>query len=448
MNDPRSRLPPVNDLVTEARAAGIDSATRGELVAAIRSVLEDARAVGGSSPALGWVPTIEQRLNEASRLSLRRVINATGVVLHTNLGRAPLAVLARQAMEQAAGYSTLEYDLEVGERGSRHDHSRDLLRDLTGADDALVVNKAARALLLVLHAFGANGESIVSRGELVEIGGAFRIPDILARSGTALIEVGTTNRTRIRDYELAISPRTKLFLKVHRSNFSVRGFTSEATVEELVELGSAREIPTVHDAGSGLLMSLDDVGLRGEPLVTESVKAGATTVFSGDKLLGGPQCGIVVGRAAAMATVASNPLARALRPDKMVLAALEATLTLYRDPERARRDVPILSMLTADPAVLKRRARRLAKRIPGSSTIAGQSAVGGGAFPTAELPTTLVVVQVDSAERALALLRRGNPPIIARTLEDTIAFDPRTIRDEEFPQVAAAAIAVMEQTRR
>ena len=447
MSDPRSRLPPVNQLVTAVRTAGRDGgATRTELVTAIRAVLDAARAHAGSEPTGGWVAAIEQRLTEASRLSLRRVINATGVVLHTNLGRAPLHALARQAMDRAAGYSTLEFDVDAGERGSRQDHVRALLQTLTGAEDALVVNNAASAMFLALNGLASGGDTIVSRGELVEIGGAFRIPDILARSGTALVEVGTTNRTRRRDYELALSPRTRLLLKVHRSNFALHGFTSDASLEELVDLGATRDIPVVHDAGSGLLIPLDDLGLSGEPIIADSVTAGAATVFSGDKLLGGPQCGIIVGTTSIIKSLATNPLARALRPDKSVLAALEATLTLYRDPERARREIPILAMLTQDRASLRRRAKRLAKRLVGAHTEPGTSAVGGGAFPDTELATELVVVPVASPDRTLAALRQGDPPIVARTLGDAVALDVRTIADDEFPIVEHAMAAAVEQT--
>ena len=447
MSDPRRRLPPVNQLVADVRAAGRDGgATRTELVGAIRAVLDDARANTGEAPPDGWVAAIEHRLTEATRLSLRRVINATGVVLHTNLGRAPLHALARLAMDRAAGYSTLEFDVDSGGRGSRQDHVRALLQSLTGAEDALVVNNAASALFLLLHELAAGGETIVSRSELVEIGGAFRIPDILARSGTVLVEVGTTNRTRIRDYELALSPRTRLLLKVHRSNFALHGFTSDASLEELVHLGGTRDIPVVHDAGSGLLIPLDDVGLTGEPLIPDSIEVGSITVFSGDKLLGGPQCGIIVGSTPVIEAVATNPLARALRPDKSSLAALEATLTIYRDPERARREIPILAMLTEDRASLRRRAKRLAKRIPSAHTERGTSAVGGGAFPDTELATELVVVPVVSPDRILAALRRGDPPIIALTHGNAIAFDVRTLGNDEFPMVEHAIQDALEQT--
>jgi L-seryl-tRNA(Ser) seleniumtransferase len=294
---------------------------------------------------------------------------------------------------------------------------------LTGAEAAIVVNNAASALMLTLNELAAGGETIVSRGELVEIGGSFRIPDILARSGSVLAEVGTTNRTRLRDYELAISPRARLLLKVHRSNFQVAGFVEETTVDELVALGRPRRLPTVHDVGSGLLLSLAEFGLEGEPLVGDSVRAGATVIFSADKLLGGPQAGIVVGPGAHITAIARNPLARAFRPDKATFAALEATLQLYRDRERALQEIPVLSMLTATAESLRRRARR----------------VGGGAFPQCDLPTTLVTLSVPSCEPFLSALRRAPLPVIARTVDDRVAFDVRTVADDELGPLADAA---------
>ena len=443
MSDRRRTLPSVNALLAEVQSAGVaGSVSRTALVDAIRAALQEARLARGAPPADGWISAVSRRLSETTGPSLSRVINATGVVLHTNLGRAPLADAARDAVADALHYSTLEFDLAEGSRGSRQSHTRELLCDLTGAEDALVVNNAAAALMLVLSACADGGETIVSRGELVEIGGAFRIPEILARSGTVLIEVGTTNRTRLRDYALAISPRTRILLKVHRSNFQLTGFVSEVTVEDLAVLGRDRGIPIVHDVGSGLLVSLEQFGLRGEPLVPESVAAGATTVFSGDKLLGGPQAGIIAGPTNVVDRIARSPLARAFRPDKITFAALEATLRLHRDQGRALAEIPTLAMLTADPADLKRRARRLARRIPGARTMAGVSAVGGGAFPEAVLPTTLVVLETDHCDDVLIALRTANPPVIARTVSDRVVLDVRTIRDDEFTAVVAAVDAV------
>jgi L-seryl-tRNA(Ser) seleniumtransferase len=366
------------------------------------------------------------------------VINATGVVLHTNLGRAPLAERAVAAMREAAGYSALEYELDDGARGSRQRHTHALLTALTGAEDALVTVNAAAAVLLALAALAADGETIVSRGELVEIGGGFRIPEILARSGSRMVEVGTTNRTRIEDYEGAMRAGTRCLLKVHRSNFAMQGFVAEVDVPALVALATPRGIPVVHDVGSGLLLDLTPWGLAGEPLVGPSVAAGALTIFSGDKLLGGPQAGILVGPAALVRRLAADPLARAVRPDKVALAGLEATLALYRDAGEARRAIPVLRMLTADPADLKRRARRLARRIPGARCEPGQSVVGGGAFPGATLPTTLVVVPADAPDSLRAALRAWDPPVIARSGEDGVLLDVRTMGDDEFAMAAEA----------
>ena len=441
MSDERRRIPPVHALLADAEAAGI-AAPRDVLRDAVRSVLEEARSRGGGPPAEGWVAAVQATAAAFGRPSLTPVINATGVVLHTNLGRAPLAPEARDAVVRALGYSTLELDLAHGVRGARQDHVRDLLVGLTGAEAALVVNNAASALLLTLGALASGGETVVSRGELVEIGGSFRIPEILARSGSVLVEVGTTNRTRLRDYELAVSPRTRLLLKVHRSNFHVSGFVAEAGIGEIVRLGAGRGIPTVHDVGSGLLLSLEPFGLRGEPLVADSVAAGALVIFSGDKLLGGPQAGIVVGPAATVQTVAHSPLARALRPDKATFAALEATLRLYGDPHRAVRSVPTLAMLTAAPEDLRRRARRLARRIPGAGLEPGSSAVGGGAFPGCPLPTTLVTLAVPSCDDVLGRLCAWDPPILARASEGRVVLDVRTIADAEFAIVAEAVRAV------
>ncbi|NIM50244.1 MAG: L-seryl-tRNA(Sec) selenium transferase [Gemmatimonadales bacterium] len=439
MNDRRRSLPAVSTLLEQAVDAGLTTrAPRSVVVDAIRATLQQARQRSGEPPPEGWLAAVEQRVIEQSRRSLRRVVNATGVILHTNLGRAPLARAARQAVDAALGYSALEFDVAAGTRGSRQAHTRSLLQQLTGAEDALVVVNAAAAVFLVLNTLAGGGETLVSRGELVEIGGRFRIPEILSKSGSILVEVGTTNRTRLRDYELAISPRTRLILKVHRSNFQLTGFVTEASTAELVALGRVRGIPVVHDVGSGLLISLEEYGLGGEPLVQHSVVAGATVVFSGDKLLGGPQAGIIVGPRDVVSRAGGNPMARALRPDKTTLAALEATLALYRDPERALAEIPALTMLTAEPRALKRRARRLARRIPGAHTAPGTSAVGGGAFPGCELPTTLVTVAVESCEAFVGALRQHDPPVIARTSEDRVVFDVRTLGDDEVAVVAEA----------
>jgi L-seryl-tRNA(Ser) seleniumtransferase len=438
MTGDRRRLPAVHAVVAELRGRGVADAPDAVLTDAVREVLADARERGGAPPPDGWAAEVERHLARRERPSLTRVINATGVVLHTNLGRAPLADAAVAAMRDAAGYSALEYDMDDGGRGSRQRHTHGLLTSLTGAADALVTVNAASAVLLALGALAADGDTLVSRGELVEIGGGFRIPEILARSGSRMVEVGTTNRSRLADYERAAGSGTRCVLKVHRSNFAMTGFVTEVSVEELVRAFAPRDVPVVHDVGSGLLMDLEPWGLRGEPLVRPSVAAGALTIFSGDKLLGGPQAGLIVGPAALVRRLAADPLARAVRPDKLTLAGLEATLALYRDPADARRRIPVLRMLTADAAELRRRARRLARRIPGSLTEAGESAVGGGAFPGVVLPTTLVVIPARSPDSLRAALRQADPPVIARTVGDAVALDVRTMADEEFGMVARA----------
>jgi L-seryl-tRNA(Ser) seleniumtransferase len=301
-------------------------------------------------------------------------------------------------------------------------------------------------VLLALTALGAGGETIDSRGELVEIGGGFRIPEILAKSGSRLVEVGATNRTRLADYEGALGERTRCVLKVHRSNFMQTGFVAEVAIADLTAALAPRGLPVVHDVGSGLLLDLSPWGLEGEPRVSDSVAAGALTVFSGDKLLGGPQAGIVVGPGALVERLGRDPLARALRPDKVTFAALEATLALYREPERARREIPVLRMLTREPADLKRRARRLARRIAGATTVAGESAVGGGAFPHARLATTLVAIPAPSPDTLLAALRASEPPVIARAGAGCVLLDVRTLADDELAPVATAVDRAQAET--
>ncbi|ADU51257.1 L-seryl-tRNA(Sec) selenium transferase [Thermaerobacter marianensis DSM 12885] len=381
------------------------------------------------------------RLRALARPSLRRVINATGVVLHTNLGRAPLAAEAVAAVADVAGaYSTLEYDPATGGRGSRLDHVRHLLRRVTGAEDALVVNNNAAAVFLVLAVLAAGREVIVSRGQLVEIGGSFRIPEILAASGARLVEVGTTNKTRLSDYEAAIGPETALLLRVHTSNYRIVGFTASVPLEDLVALGRRHGLPVVDDVGSGLLVPPAGDGARGlaaEPSVRGSLAAGADLVtFSGDKLLGGPQAGIVAGRADLVARLRRHPLMRALRCDKLVLAALEATLRLYLDPAGAFRRVPVLAMLSRSGDELARAARRLAARLRRALgdrarvvLAPGHSQAGGGSLPEVPWPTTLVGLEVPGipVSALAAALRAGEPPVVARIQDDLLWFDPRTL---------------------
>ena len=443
MTDARRGLPGVDRLLGDpAVAALLARVPRSLVVAATRAVLARARATG-ELPADGWPAAVAREVVAVTHPALRPVLNATGVVIHTNLGRAPLAREAVEAIREAAeGYTALEYDLEAAGRGERGAGVRRVLAETTGAEDALVVNNAAGALVLALTALAQGREVVLSRGELIEIGGSFRIPEILEQSGARLREVGTTNRTHLPDYARAIGPATAAILTVHRSNFSQRGFVATPAPKELAALARERGIPYLHDVGSGLLADLSPWGLTGEPRVQDAVGAGAELViFSGDKLLGGPQAGCLVGRAGAIARCRSNPLARALRADKFTLAALEATLALHRDPKTAVARVPVLRMLTLDDGTLRERAERLAAMLPSSlhpEVIPGESMVGGGAFPDAPLPTWLVAATPEGlgAEAFAGRLRTGDPPLVARIVEDRVALDPRTLPEESLPIVA------------
>jgi L-seryl-tRNA(Ser) seleniumtransferase len=398
-----------------------------------KAVLAERREelLGGARDDADLVARAAARL----RPSLRRVVNATGVIVHTNLGRAPLSDAASAAVARAAtGYSNLELDLGEGRRGSRHDHVDALLRELTGAEGALVVNNCAAAVLLAAAALAGDGrEVVVSRGQLIEIGGSFRIPDVVAQSGAALREVGTTNRTRLRDFAAALGDSTGAILRAHPSNFRAVGFVEDVSIEALCGLG----VPVIDDVGSGVLA--DEVELLAEePSVRRSVRAGAALVcFSGDKLLGGPQAGVLVGTAEAVAACRRHPLARALRIDKLSLAALEATLALYRDPERARREIPVLAMLQADPAVLQARAERLAKAI-GGEVVEAVAKVGGGALPLLELTGPAVALHSERPDATAARLRASDPPVLARIQDGRVLLDPRTMADEEVAWVTAA----------
>ena len=383
------------------------------------------------------------RANDRLLPSLRRVLNATGVIVHTNLGRAPLAHAARGAVAQVArGYSNLELELVTGKRGSRHEHVERLLCELTGSEAALAVNNCAAGVLLAAAALAGGGRDlVVSRGQLIEIGGAFRIPDVVVAAGARLIEVGTTNRTRLRDYIEAIGPRTGALLRAHASNFKTIGFVEQVEIEELCSLGVA----VIDDVGSGVLA--DDLELLAEePSVRRSVRAGAALVcFSGDKLLGGPQAGLIVGRSEEIEAARVHPLARAVRIDKLSLAALEATLMLYRDPALARRELPVLAMLSASDAELERRAGVLAEAT-GGEIIASTARVGGGALPLLELPGPAVALNggtagIDALARAL---RTGEPAVIGRIQHGRLLLDPRTLTDEEAEEAALAVRAALE----
>jgi len=371
------------------------------------------------------------------------VLNATGVVLHTNLGRAPLAAVAIDAIADVArGFSSLEYDLATGARGSRHVHCAALLRELTGAEDALVVNNCAAALVLALNTVADGKEAVVSRGELVEIGGSFRVPDIMAKSGTRLVEVGTTNRTHADDYRRACGPNTGAIVAVHRSNFTVEGFVASVPLRDLAALADGAGVPLLHDFGSGLMLDLAPWGLRGEPTARDAVAAGASlVVMSGDKLLGGPQAGIILGHAALVDALRRNPLARALRVDKLTLAALHATLRLYREPARALREVPVLAMLTAPVDALHQRAAALAAQLAawgiGVRVLASEATVGGGAFPAARMPSCALALDGDATHHDRAL-RDGALPVVGRIADGTLLLDLRSVPEGDDERFAAA----------
>ncbi|MDB4959306.1 MAG: L-seryl-tRNA(Sec) selenium transferase [Myxococcales bacterium] len=448
MSDPRlSKLPAVHALADEAAALG--TAPRWALIEAARRTVAAKREAILAGRGEGEIAASEVAVlaAELARPRLRRVINATGVVLHTNLGRAPLADAARTAIDDAArGYSNLEYDLVKGERGSRHDHLRALLCELTGAEDALVVNNNAAATVLGLAALASNREIVVSRGELIEIGGSFRLPEILALSRGTLVEIGTTNKTHRKDYETAIGPATGLLLKVHRSNFAIVGFTAEVSPEEVVEIGRARGIATMIDLGSGMLVDRATQrrwGLPEEPTVAETVASGADLVtFSGDKLLGGPQAGIAVGKAAAVEAARKHPLMRALRPDKLTLAGLAATLALYREGRQL--EVPTVGMLGKTAEQLRAAALALAAAIGAHAGLSVEvepclSTVGGGAMPTAQLASYAVTLRGKPADQIDRALRAAPVPVVGRIEDGRVWLDLRTIAETEVDDVARAA---------
>ncbi len=440
-------LPAVHELAARLEAP------HALAVAAARLAIDERRAawLAGEPDTEDLVARALEVLVTLERPSLRRVVNATGVILHTNLGRAPLPASAREAVSHAAdGYSNLELDLETGERGSRHAHVEGLLEELTGAEAAIVVNNGAGAVLLAAAALAGPGRAIVvARGQLVEIGGGFRIPEVIVQSGARLIEVGTTNRTRLEDYERALrdaGDEVGAIMRVHQSNFRTVGFVEDVPVEALCELG----VPVIDDIGSGWLASRPAaIGIGGEgawlprgidePAIPAAVGAGAALVCcSGDKLLGGPQAGLILGRHDAVAAARRHPLARALRIDKLSLAALEATLRLYRDPENALREIPVLAMLAAGPEALAARAERIAGGIgDGARIVTASAKVGGGALPLLDLegPAVTLEGEPDAVARAL---REHDPPVIARIHDGRVLLDPRTLSDDEVPIVVRA----------
>jgi len=419
-------LPSVDELArTVDDPLSVDAARR--VIALAR---DEIRAGGDPGDLRG---RLLAELADARRPRLRRTLNATGVIVHTNLGRAPLPGAALERVREiGASYSNLEYDLATGARGSRQDHVAGVLRRLTGAEAALVVNNNAAAVLLSLAALADGREVVVSRGELIEIGDGFRIPEVLARSGARLVEVGTTNRTRVADYERAVGPETALLLRVHQSNFRIVGFAELPSTAQLADVARRHGLPLVEDLGSGVLRSVGD-----EPSARDALAAGADLVcFSGDKLLGGPQAGIVVGRADLVERLRRHPLQRAFRADKLTLAALEGTLALYLDPERAAREVPVLRMLAEPAEAVRARAERLAG-LTGGAVEETVARVGGGALPLVELPSFACAVE----ERLAAPLRTGEPPVVAVVRDGRCLLDCRTLTDEEVDQAARAVAA-------
>jgi len=439
---------------------------RGLAVDSVREVLKSLRAApddipkGDESHLADFIATRAQDLtSRRDQPGLGPVLNATGVILHTNLGRAPLSRAASDAIQRVAqGYANLEFDLGSGSRGSRYVHCTGLLCELTGAEDALVVNNAAAALILALNTVARGGGVAVSRGELIEIGGGFRIPEIVERAETELVEVGTTNRTRIADFADLEPQRVRALLKVHRSNFRLQGFQEEVSVADLVSLGTERSIPTVHDLGSGLMVPLDVPGLPQEPTVGQSVDQGADlVVFSGDKLLGGPQAGLLVGRAEWIERARANPLCRALRVDALTLSALEATLRAYRDPDGARASIPTLRMIHLEASDLEERARHMAAALVAFESTGLQAdvtpvgdVVGGGTLPGSELPGWALRIRwpQGSIESLAAQLRTGQPAVVGRLADGALLLHPRTLNPSEDARVVQAVGAAVASVAR
>ncbi len=449
-------LPAMKDLILNYPRTVMVNATRTVINELRRTIIatkkeDELRSISLEPDDL--VPLIHELVKEVMSPSLRRVINATGVVIHTNLGRSILAPLAVDAiLSVASNYSNLEFNLDEGVRGSRHSHVEDLLRSLTGAEAAMIVNNNAGAVLLALSAIAEGKEVIISRGQLVEIGGSFRIPDVMCQSGAILKEVGTTNKTYLEDYQKAIGEETALLLKAHTSNFRVVGFSAEVPLQDLVALGKKHKLPVMEDLGSGVLVDLSKYGLSHEPTVCESVKTGVDVVtFSGDKLLGAPQAGVIIGKEKLIAVMKKHPLARALRVDKLTLAGLEETLRLYLDPAKAIEEIPTLSMILAPLPKLKKKAEKLAKKLKEKvgtkysiEVIEDVSMVGGGALPLEELPTAIVALSTKnlSASKLESKLRKSDPPILGRVREDKVLLDVRTIQPEEIGEIAGVLATI------
>lgn len=463
-------LPVAQGASERLSSAEVSSAARSVVDAARRHIItgDSADFDGDDALSFDWSRLLEERIAAKERRLLRPIINATGVVLHTNLGRAPLSAAATEAVaEVARGYSNLEYDVERGVRGSRHDHGEGLLVQLSGAEAAMVVNNNAAAVLLVLSALAAGREVVLSRGEMIEIGGSFRIPDVLAQSGARLIEVGTTNRTHVRDYEEAIGPETAALLKVHTSNYRVMGFTQSVSAQALSPLARARGVHLLEDLGSGVFVPTEEYGLSHEQTVQEAVASGADLVtFSGDKLLGGPQLGVIVGRRELVEQCRRHPLARAVRVDKMALAALQSTLQAYA--RGTPQEIPIWRMMGWDPEALRERAAALAQRISSEyqtdefhspdvtlSVEPAESAIGGGSLPGESLPTWVIsLTPRDTAwslEELATALRRQRPGIVGRIDAGKLLLDPRTVlpdEDDSLIRGVCAALTALTRAQR
>ncbi|MDA8103824.1 MAG: L-seryl-tRNA(Sec) selenium transferase [Nitrospiraceae bacterium] len=452
-----SGLPSVDEVLKSPDGRRwISQFPRKIVLLAVRDVIAERRAALLSGKTAELSPEslagdIRQRISKLSSFSLLPLINATGIVIHTNLGRAVLSEkVLKNVVEASGSYSNLEYDVASGKRGQRHTHTKRLLREITGAEDALIVNNNAAAVFLCLNTVARAGEVIVSRSELVEIGGSFRIPDVMAASGAVLREVGTTNKTHLRDYEESISENTALILKVHQSNYRITGFTESVEIKDLVSLGRKHEIPVMFDLGSGCLIDLRPYGIHDEPSVSQIVETGADIIsFSGDKLLGGPQGGIILGKKRYVEKIQKNPLARAVRIDKLAIAAFEATLMEYMDTENAKREIPVLAMLLQAPGEMEMRAKKIAsalRRKAGEKdirVIRDSSKAGGGSLPEVEFPTYAVAIKPSgiSVNELEARLRNGSPPVIARIREDSLLLDMRTVREREIDDIVRAVVA-------
>jgi L-seryl-tRNA(Ser) seleniumtransferase len=460
------RLPGVDRILELAKSEPFfEDIPQSVLVNSIRATIENQRdRILQNDPGMsedhltepGMLEEVKRCAARAMAPNLRRVVNATGVVVHTNLGRSLLATEADEMLSLIAGrYSNLEYNLTVGKRGSRYSSVEDILCEISGAEAAMVVNNNAGAVLLCLETMAKNKTVIVSRGELVEIGGSFRIPDVMAKSGGILKEVGTTNRTHLRDYESAIDEQTGLLLKVHRSNYSVVGFTAELSLLQLVDLGTKHGIPVMEDLGSGTFIDFSRYGLMKEPTVQESVATGADVItFSGDKLLGGPQSGIIVGKTVIVDKIKRNPLTRALRIDKLTLSALESTLRLYRDEAKAIRLIPTLRMLTMSSQEIEEKAKQLASRLQAienaridAQVLQRSSKAGGGSLPLLNLPSHCVGIKIQgcSANTLEGRLRDNDPPIIGRIEEDRFIMDLRTVQEEEISIIETAFASILKR---